>query len=145
MNLYLDTSAIVKRYVMEPGTPDVQGWIEAADALIVCAIGRAETTAAIARIVRKGIIARETAWKSVLRFRADWASFQRVPVTDALVARADDLAWQLDLRGYDATHLAAALTWQDHLRAPITLATYDSELWKAAQASGLQVLPEKID
>jgi hypothetical protein len=32
-----------------------------------------------------------------------------VQATEVLVARADELAWELGLRGYEAVHLASAL------------------------------------
>ncbi len=74
-------------------------------------------------------------------FRADWADYHRLPVTEPLVARADALACEHNLRGYDAIHLAAALTWQELLDLPVTLVTYDRELAEAARASGMAVLP----
>lgn len=46
-------------------------------------------------------------------FLEDWPDLTRIGVTDALAARAGDLAWQHDLRAYDAAQLAAALTWRD--------------------------------
>jgi predicted nucleic acid-binding protein len=75
------------------------------------------------------------------KFRADWMDYQRLPVNEPLVARADTLACEHTLRGYDAIHLAAALTWQELLNLPVTLVTYDRELAGAAQASGMAVLP----
>ena len=33
MNLYLDTSALVKRYVEEPGSEDVLDWMDLADTI----------------------------------------------------------------------------------------------------------------
>ena len=43
----------------------------------------------------------------------DWGDFTRIGVTDALTARAGLLAWQHELRGYDAAQLAAALAWRE--------------------------------
>jgi hypothetical protein len=60
---------------------------------------------------------------------------------EPLVARAAALAWEHGLRGYDAVHLAAALVWRETLGEPVTVATYDRELWRGAQASGLQPWP----
>ncbi|MBI4477335.1 MAG: hypothetical protein HY654_09195 [Acidobacteria bacterium] len=49
----------------------------------------------------------------------------RVPVTEALVERAEALAWEHGLRGYDAVQLASALTWQESVGEEIVLATFD--------------------
>lgn len=144
MNLYLDTSALIKVFILETGYEAVNDWLKAATLTSTCQITRAEIAAACARSARVGKISRQGAWQALREFRAEWSLSAHIKITDSLVSRADELAWQLGLGGYDAIHLAAALTWQDHLRAPITLATFDSELWKAAQVSGLQVLPENF-
>jgi len=44
------------------------------------------------------------------------------------------------LRGYDATHLAAALLWQEVLGVPVLMATFDVGLWRVA-ARYLKVWP----
>ena len=49
----------------------------------------------------------------------------------------DSLAWLHGLRGYDAVHLAAAMTWQDAFGMPVTLATFDRLLWKVAGQDGI--------
>jgi hypothetical protein len=48
------------------------------------------------------------------------------------------------LRGYDAAHLASALFWQEMLGAPVTVASYDRQLWEAAKANGLIAWPESL-
>ena len=53
-----------------------------------------------------------------------------------MVARADDLAFQHGLRGYDAVHLASALAWAEALEETITFATFDVQLWRAAAEHG---------
>jgi hypothetical protein len=37
-----------------------------------------------------------------------------------------------------------ALTWKDSIRAEVTLATFDRELWEAAPHASLLVWPEKL-
>jgi hypothetical protein len=61
---------------------------------------------------------------------------------ECFLKRDSRLAWEYGLRGYDATHFAAALLWQETLEMPITLATYDRELWLAANKAGMAVWPE---
>jgi uncharacterized protein len=46
-------------------------------------------------------------------FAGDRADLVRVPVTEALVERAEALAWDYGLRGYDAVQLASAIIWQE--------------------------------
>ncbi len=58
-----------------------------------------------------------------------------------IVAQTDALSWEHSLWGYDAVHLATALFWQETLGEPLTLITYDRQLWEAARKSKLKVFP----
>ncbi|MGH9382890.1 MAG: type II toxin-antitoxin system VapC family toxin [Vicinamibacterales bacterium] len=143
--LYLDTSAIVKRYVREPGTEDVASFVASVGVVATATIARAESAAAFAKAARIGSLTAEAAracHKALLR---EWKDYVRVRITEALVARADNLAWLHRLRGYDAIHLAAALEWQDRLGDVVTLCTFDRELWNASAEAGLDRRPASLE
>jgi len=55
--------------------------------------------------------------------------------------RGDFLACEHNLRGFDATHLACALIWQETLGLPVTLATFDGQLVQAAKEVKMGILP----
>lgn len=141
---YLDASALVKRYVTESGSKEVIALTSEAPAVATALISRAEVAAALARAVRLGVLDESGGRRAQRKFVREWPDFVRVPVTEALVARAEMLAWGQALRGYDAVQLAAALTWQDSIGQDVILATFDRELWQAAPRAGLQVWPEKL-
>jgi uncharacterized protein len=138
---YLDASALVKRYVAEAGSPEVEALIGSAQVAGTAVVSRAEVAAALAKATRVGLFTREAAAKALEAFNADWEHLVRLQMGEPLVARAAALAWEHGLRGYDAVHLAAALVWRETLGEPVTVATYDRELWRGAQASGLQPWP----
>lgn len=142
MNLYLDTSALIKRYVREEGTPDVVRWVEEATLSGSSLIARAEMAAAISRLWRMKALNEAAAVRALAAFRSHWPTYARFPLHETTVARADELAWQYGLRGYDAVHLASAVLWQEYLSEPVTLATYDRRLGDAARTAGLAVLPD---
>ena len=144
MILYLDASALVKRYVAEAGSDEVNEAIDRAAVTGTALISRAEVGAALAKAVRVGVLTREGAQEALRVFRREWPDLVRVQVTEWVVARADALAWEHGLRGYDAVHLAAALVWQDALGERVTLAAFDRHLWRTAQAEGLTVLPADL-
>jgi predicted nucleic acid-binding protein len=139
--VYLDASALVKRYLVELGTDDVARLIAAAEVVGTSLISRAETSAALAKAVRLGALTREGGTAAIQVFRREWPLFIRVQATEPVMARADILAWEQNLRGYDAVHLASALLWQEGLGESITLATFDRQLWDAARAQGLAAFP----
>jgi predicted nucleic acid-binding protein len=142
--VYDDASALVKRYVTEVASPEVVALTTGAEAVATALITRAEVAAALARAVRAGVLDDVGGRRAQRRLSREWPDLMRVPVTEALVARAEALAWAHGLRGYDAVQLAAALTWQDALGREIVLATFDRQLWEAAPQAGLRAWPEKL-
>lgn len=144
MILYLDSSALVKFYLEEHGSTEVQNAYRHAQLAGTATISRAEVSADLARAHRMSLIPEEDAQRARLLFHEEWPEIVHVMVSETLVARADSLAWEQGLRGYDAVHLAAALLWQESVGLPISLATFDEQLWKAAENSGLDRWPENL-
>ena len=144
MIVYLDASALVKRYIAEAGSPEVEALIGEAQAIGTAVISRAEVAAALARAARIGLVAREAGAKALQAFNADWEHLIRLQLNEPLAARAAALAWEHGLRGYDSVHLASALVWSETLRETVAVATYDRELWRGAKASGLSAWPAQM-
>lgn len=144
MIAYLDASALVKRYVAEAGSAEVGELIDQATVVGTAIISRAEVAAAMAKAVRMALLTHEEGVSALQFFSAEWESLVRLQMTEVLVFRAASLAWDYSLRGYDAAHLASALFWQDMLGESVMVATYDRQLWNAAQATGLTVWPRSL-
>ena len=144
MILYADSSALVKRYLTESGSAEVDRLFDEEGSIGTALIARAEMAAALGKAVRVKALTQKEAYQSLREFRAHWSSLAVIQITEALIALADTLAWEHGLRGYDAVHLAAALTWQEALGEPVQVATFDKELWQAAQTVGLAVWPEAL-
>jgi predicted nucleic acid-binding protein len=142
--IYLDASALVKRYVAERGSKEVIELTAAAEIVATSLISRAEVAAAFARAVRLGVLDHDGGRRAQRRFSREWPDLARVPVSEALVSRAEMLAWDYGLRGYDAMQLASALTWQESIGEDVFLGTFDGQLWKAAPGAGLKVWPETL-
>ena len=134
----------MKRYVAEPGSDEIAAIINRADLTGSALISRAEVAAALAKAVRVGALFEAGAWNALKAFRRDWPDVVRLPISDQVVVRADTMAWEYGLRGYDAIHLAAAAVWQEALRQEITLASYDRALWDAAVQMGFSVYPSDL-
>lgn len=143
---YLDSSALVKRYMAERGTAWISSLCDAASGhtLYTVRISGAEIIAALFRRSRSGALSLLDAQTEAAQFKADLAyDYQIVEVTDALVNTAMTLAERHALRGYDAVQLAAALELQTALAASslpaLTMVSADAELNTAATAEGLMV------
>ncbi len=144
MNVYADTSALVKGYVRERGSDEFMNLVRAATEIATSLITRAELAASFGKAVRAGAIPEHIARRLLLAFREEWPSWTKLYVLEALVARADGFAYDYGLRGYDAIHLASAVSWQESLRSPIVLATFDQEVWTVARQVGLEVFPTDL-
>ena len=145
MIVYLDASALVKRYVAEAGSAEVDGLIAGAAAVGTAAISRAEVSAALAKAARTGALPRDEAQAALQVFTAQWPNLVRLQLTEVVLAQAGELAWDHGLRGDDAVHLAAACFWQSSLGEPVTLAAFDRQLWEAGAAVGLTVWPHDLE
>ncbi|MDW8215192.1 MAG: type II toxin-antitoxin system VapC family toxin [Roseiflexaceae bacterium] len=109
---YLDSSALVKRYIQETGSAWISGLFDPAlhNEIFIAAITPVEIIAAIIRRARRGSIVEADALAACNAFRSDLAStYQIVELTDAVITRAMSVAETHALRGYDAVQLAAAL------------------------------------
>jgi predicted nucleic acid-binding protein len=142
--VYLDASALVKRYVTERGSRETGELSAKADVVATSLVSRAEVAAALAKAVRLRIIEPDNGRRAQRAFANQWPDIAKVPVTEALMSRAEALAWDFALRGYDAVQLASALTWQEAVGAEITLATFDRQLWDAAKTAGIRIWPETL-
>ncbi len=77
--LYLDASALVKRYVDEQGSKEVQAAMAAEDAWWICRIGFVETVRAVSFAAGMG---------ASKAFEREWEAFGVVEVDAALAAHA---------------------------------------------------------
>jgi predicted nucleic acid-binding protein len=141
MILYVDSSAIVKRYVLEEGSAEVETAINQAEAVGTTTISRVEVLAALTKAVRMRVIPETEARAAVSAFNKSWRDLVRTRITERLVKHAASLAWDHGLRGYDAVQLASGAAWQQALGRHVTFGTFDRRLSKAARKVGLLILP----
>ena len=141
MILCLDSSALVKRYLVEVGSEIVSALVDASESVATAGISHVEVIAAFAKAARLGNISNEDATTARHLFETEWPDFLQIPTDERLVRRAANLAWDLRLRGYDAVQLASAATLQDLLSEPIGFVTFDRHLWSAAKATEVTALP----
>jgi predicted nucleic acid-binding protein len=140
---YLDTSALVKLYVQEPGTQRLLGlaarW--SLHHFAVLDLARAELHSAIRRRQRDGDVDLQVAGEILARFDKHMETrFVRQPMNEPLVDMALTLLERHRLRAYDAVQLAGclALKASSGLEPPIFVCS-DRRLVEAAEGEGLAV------
>ena len=107
MTLYLDTSSLVKLYVVEPGSDAVRRLVDAATVVATSSIAYTETRAALARRRRERVLRPAAFASAKTTFEAEWPRYFTVDVTSAVCRQAGDFAERYRLRAYDSVHLAA--------------------------------------
>ena len=143
--LFLDSSALVKRYVNETGSD----WVRSITApqtnrrLFIARITWVEVLAAFARLRREGVLSLENVTAVTQTFRYDFdTQYQLIELDQSLTQLAGTLAQKHPLRAYDSVQLASAVKLQPILtqfpNASLTFITGDGRLLAIAQAEGLQ-------
>lgn len=114
---YLDSSALVKRYVTETGSAWVRELCQdAANAIFISELALVEVGSAFARRYHRGEITDEQRRHYLGVFVYDCAeSYHLIPAERPTIERGLDLTQQHFLRGYDALQLACALAANDVL------------------------------
>ncbi|OIO87491.1 MAG: hypothetical protein AUK02_05145 [Anaerolineae bacterium CG2_30_58_95] len=146
---YFDSSAWVKVYVPETGTPWVTNIFgtktpsgQPLHRIAVVNIGIVEVAAAIARRERMGQIRPEKRQQLYKRVWFD-NNIRLLPlgISNDIIHSAAVLTQSASLHGYDAIHLAAALTLNQQLKTArlpaLTFVSADTDLCSAATAEGL--------
>lgn len=129
--LFLDTSALLKRYVDEEGTALVVRLMNEDRTWAVSAIARTEAEIALCALAMSD--------RANLREQLadDLERAYVVPVDPACLERAAEIGCEHGIRTLDAVHLAAA----DRLPRPVRLVTFDQRQAVAARGLGLKVAP----
>ena len=143
---FFDTSALVKRHVIEAGSAWVRSLVraKAAHDLYIARFTAVEVTSAITRRQHGGHLSRHQADAMLGHFRRHLAQRHHViELTPALFDGAMRAARKHRLRAYDAVQLAVALDLhrrhQDAGLGPVTLVSADQPLNAAALAESLAV------
>lgn len=131
---YVDTSTLLKLIIDEDGSePAVTIW-RSADALASVNLVIVEARAALTAAERDRRLTQEQLGAAVEDLGMLVGALHIVTPTDELVAFAAQLAELERLRGYDAVHLAAALTVE-----ATVFSSADTALCSAAARRGLHV------
>lgn len=138
MTAYLDTSALLKLFVLEKGS-DIVGEFVADHSVAASALTYVEARSAFARRAREVGSPNAELQHARRFFEGVWPSVSTVPVRDELLKCAADLCDAHRLRAGDAIQLASALSIRDS-GTELTFVCSDAHLLAAARSEGFEVL-----
>lgn len=129
---------MIKLIVAEDGSELADQLWEAAQLKLASHLVYPEARAALAAAARAGRVDTRAYRRAVADLGVVVASMQRIGVDDTLAREAGELAEKHALRGYDAVHLATALSVTD---PTLVVVTWDRDLAAATLACGHPVAP----
>jgi predicted nucleic acid-binding protein len=136
----LDSSALVKRYVAEPGSAAVRALLRGPARPATSRVAFAEVAAAVARRQREGDLSAAARDRILSRLRRDMDALVVVEVTADLMESLAGLVRTHPLRGFDAIHLASCLAITRGVPASAEFVCTDPGLAEAARACGMRVV-----
>ncbi len=135
MTAYIDTSALLRLVLREPGALDD---LQSYDALVSSELIAVESARTIDRLRLQGALTMEEAAER-LRAVTDWLeAIDLVLLRPPVLSRASE-PLPTPLGTLDAIHLATALIWRERMGVLRTMATHDSALGLAARTFGFEV------
>jgi uncharacterized protein len=137
---YLDTSALVKRFVEEKGSRRIEEIVSNGEPVATAKIAYAEVYAGLTRKKREGLLSARRYGVASRSFEQDWPTYVRVDLRDEVLVLARDLMERRPLRGFDAIHLASALILRKELGEPVVFVAADARLAQTAVAERLSTV-----
>ena len=135
MIAYLDTSALLRLVLREPGA---LGELRSCEALVASELIAIESLRTIDRLRLQGALSMEDA-ASRRETAMEWLeAVDLVVLQPPILARASE-PFPVPLGTLDALHLSTALVWQDRMRQRLVMATHDRDLALAARSFGFDV------
>ena len=136
---YLDSSALVKRYVSEPGSAFIDNLFENNSSFFVSFLTYAEVYATLGRICRMGYLSSMKKNESIRDFEEDWQDLSIVDYSEVLRLSLPSLAERFPLTGADSIQLASAVSIRNN-DIDLVFLTSDNKLFNAAEDFGLKVI-----
>ncbi len=136
MTAYIDTSALLRLVLREPGALEE---LRAYDTLVSSELIAVESCRTIDRLRLQGSLTTEEAAER-LKVVTEWLeAIDLVLLRSPVLSRASD-PLPTPLGTLDAVHLATALVWRDRMASLPMIATHDPALGLAARTFGFDVL-----
>jgi len=138
--VYLDSSALIKRFIAEKGSAYVDHILERHRPILTSRLSYLEIYSCLARLKRERSLS-ERAYASISKqFEKEFLSYRRVELTRELFEIARPLIEKYPLRSLDAIQLASATRLRRVAGDSLIFGCADRRLLEAASEEGFQVV-----
>ena len=148
---YLDTSAIMKRYIQETGSDIVRELFERltdSETLITSYLLILEVNSTTARLLKARVITQRNHQRILDQLTQDISNYEVkvMPVQNELLDRAIGVVAEYSLRSLDAIHFAAAVAnREESSEQNFYMVSADQEIVTACESYGIPVLNPQAD
>jgi uncharacterized protein len=137
MNIFCDTSALIKKYVSEKGSAEFDAIINRADAVYLSAITEIETVSTFRRLLSDHVIDREDYRVLVDEFEFDCRYYSMMPFNEQVVKNALRAIDAYQLKILDSIQLGTAIMVKDEIDCIVAC---DGKLIQAASREKIKVI-----
>ncbi len=137
MKLFFDTSALIKKYIIEDGSKKVDELMNKAESIIVSVITEIEVYSTFKRLLIEKAI-NEIDYKTLLNeFEIDYPYYSHVIFDNLITSNAKLLIDKYQLTTLDSIQLGTALLLKDEIDYFVVC---DLKLVKAGKTEGLKII-----
>lgn len=141
MNLYFDTSALIKKYIDERGSDRVDELLEKADDVYISSILEIETISTFNRLLLEKAISTNDYKLLKSEFETDLQFFKIVNLDETIILKAKNIIEIYKLKSLDAIHLASAVALSGDADYFIVC---DDKLIKSGRKEGLKIINPNV-
>ncbi|HOV13830.1 MAG TPA: type II toxin-antitoxin system VapC family toxin [Spirochaetota bacterium] len=136
MNLYFDTSALIKKYIDESGSEIVDNLVIEADTILVSRITEIETISTLRRLLLEKEIS-EIDYKNLkIEIEKDFNSFEVIEIDFEIINKAKNMIDKYQLKSLDSIQLGTLLSIENIVDKFIVC---DKKLLESSKKEGFKV------
>jgi len=135
--IYIDSSALVKRYVAEPGSESIDRLLAEHPYAATSRLAYPEILSALNRKRILGEFSSRVFGDLLKAFESDWGKLFVLELDDSLLPTIRQTIRKHSIRGADAVHLASAMWLRSTLKEDVIFACSDRKLLDAARGERL--------
>lgn len=141
MIVFLDSSALVKRFTVEPGSRQVEQTM-ASEMIGISGLAFVEVGSALSRRYREGLITESEQLEAIASLNQEAKGFFVVDLSTLVIQEAQRLVLRNSgLRAGDALQLSSFFALQNDLEVEVDFLSFDHRLNEIAQSLGLPMIP----
>ena len=137
MILFIDSSALIKRYIEEKGSKTVEKLMDEAQEIIIAEITKLECLSGIRRMVEESRITKEEYVKIKEAIKYEFDDVVKIPFDKQVVEKAEKIIETYQLKTLDAIQLGTCIVQKDIIEGFVCC---DTKLFNSARTEGLKVI-----